>query len=855
MKKSIFSILTFFMLFALSGCGGGSDAPITGDDGTTATIVKTAAVEMKENYIVVNQDKITFTLPLSMTKKLDSSFLVELKNLDLDVMGCQLKSVSFNPSQLAMTGDYNTVSTINISGEFTAPCTVGGYTFKAIQVVSKGGNVETTDFGSTFDYHNPSGGGTVPGSEFSLTNLSTPLVVHEAESVHIISVDVVDANGIGVSGKSVSITAVKGVQFGSIVSASITQSDSAGHALFSYKAPVDMTAVDKMQTTLSVSLLENNATVMSKTMTIEFDKSSSTIPGEVVPIVVTPTASYTLTENNKNLQWTIKVFEEGTSTPYTSGTVKVILPSKVVSGVDVGSFQEYNATVDSTGKAVFSYTGPQDLQALVNSGDNGAVFEFYHELNPTNKTTITTSYDTSGGGYTPASYTLTTISSDGKQTIGLQSQKQFTLYLKDDQGTLIDDADITNVSMTTQNALVGKLFDPATGTDVLNLTYAGADAKNSKGFTVVTYTSSGLLPVKIIVDFLDSNGVAKQLSILMNVVVLSGPPTAMSISYAGVEQNTTTAKYIEKFAVTVTDAYNNPINTNPFVSTGAMVEYAVDGSAATDTRTTSSPRLWHGQLDSHGNIAAPDANNKTTFDAGSDVFKYVDYSNDKLVVFGAGFVYEALGKWDIFDTGSDSMLDLKDDYFGSDRTGLFYAIGHNNRQDLCRTDGTEYVGNMISPSYQIDATGHALIEFSYDYHLTGKDIMVWVNLTGYQADTDTTIRIGEAKKHTLRGNGLVTPDAYSLKPGVTGYYRFNIHHENAPEWYRNGHFGYAVVGSCTVLPSDPGEDKGNYDYDARDCNLVTSYVRLKVTNNTTEDCTITLDGIAVSNEFDGVTYP
>ena len=699
--------------------------------------------------------------------------------------------------------------------------------------------------------------GTTPGttppatSEFKLANLTTPLVVHEADETLVISVDVLDANGVGVSGKEVSITAVNGVQYGSIISASIAQSDASGHALFSYKGPHDIAAVDNLQTTLALTLLENGTTML---LTIQFDKTTSTVPGTAIPIVVAPTSSYTLRENNQNLQWEIKVFEEGTSTPYTSGTIKVILPSKVVSGVDVGSFTEYNATVDLTGKAVFNYTGPQDLDALVGSGDTGAIFEFYHVDNPTNKTTITTTYDVSGGGYTPASYTLTTLSSDGTQTIGLSDQKAFTLSLKDDQDTDVVDADITNITITSQNTLVGKLFDSTTGTDVNQLVFSGADAINNKSFDIKTYTSSGLLPIEIIVDFVDSTGAAQQLITVMNVVVLSGPPTAMSISYAGVEQNSTVAKYIEKFVVTLTDQYGNKVNTNPSISTGAMVEYAVDGSDATGTRTTSSPRLWHGLNDTHGTLAAPDANNKTLFDAGSPVFNYVDYSNDKLVVFGTGFVYEALGKWDITQL-NNSALTLQDDYFGAERPDLYYAVGHNNRQDLCKTDGTEYVGTMSSTNYIVDANGYALIEFAYDYHLTGKDIMVWVNTTGLQADTNTIGRIGEAKKHTLRGNGLITTDSYSLSPGTTAYYRFNIRHENAPEWYRNGHFGFSVVGACTALQSDPGEEIGNFEYDARDCRLETSFVRLKVTNSTTQDCTITLDGIAVGTEFSGVTYP
>jgi hypothetical protein len=174
-------------------------------------------------------------------------------------------------------------------------------------------------------------------------------------------------------------------------------------------------------------------------------------------------------------------------------------------------------------------------------------------------------------------------------------------------------------------------------------------------------------------------------------------------------------------------------------------------------------------------------------------------------------------------------------------------VGHNNRVDLCSGDGREYVGYAKSDTYQVGTDGTALVEFVYDYHLTGKDIMVWVNLTGYQADTGTTTRIGEARKHTLRGNGLMTPDVWTLPAGSSAILPFRIHHANAPEWYINGHFGYSITGDCAVTGVI---DSSNW-YDARTCGTYggVAYVELNVSNPSPGDCTITLDAINVANEF------
>jgi len=229
---------------------------------------------------------------------------------------------------------------------------------------------------------------------------------------------------------------------------------------------------------------------------------------------------------------------------------------------------------------------------------------------------------------------------------------------------------------------------------------------------------------------------------------------------------------------------------------------------------------------------------------------WADIDNDRLVVFGGGFVYEALGKWDL-NSVDPQLLGLKDDYYGTTRSDLGFAIGHNNRQDLCSGDQREYVGNMKSDRYQIDENGNALIEFVYDYHLTGKDIMVWVNLTGFQADNNKTGRIGEAQKHTLRGNGLVPVPSggYKILKGTTRHgVSFAIDHENAPEWYQNGKFGWAVKSGSSCDWSI--DDSSNF-YDARTC-YGTAYISFTLTAAPDKDCTFAIERINTATEFTGV---
>lgn len=562
----------------------------------------------------------------------------------------------------------------------------------------------------------------------------------------------------------------------------------------------------------------------------------------------------TLTVNNEIIALALRVFDGVTNTPYSTGNVKVELPSKVITGVDVGSFTAYEVPIVN-GVVTFNYNGPNNLQGLIDSGDFNSTFLFYHEDNTLDKKPITMVYQPdAGSGYIPVNYELIVTSQDGNMTTGLQKEKTFSVVLRDDRLTTVPEASITSIVITSKNDLVGRLLD--NGSETSTLTLLG---QNPVNFNIRTFTKSGLLPVDIVVNFVDPNGIAKQLKQTVNIVVYSGPATAMSISYAGVEQDAQSVKYIEKFSVTVTDAYNNKVNTQPFIAVGTMVEYAVDGSSVDGIRTEMSPRLWYGRFDAPYGSIIPSAAG-ATFETlgGGNIFRWVDFDNDKLVIFGQGFVYEALGKWDIEPGVDANSLGLLDDYFGIQRDGLFYAVGHNNRQDLCSQDAREFVGNVKSDTYQINEQGNAFVEFEYDYHLTGKDIMLWVNLFGYQADTNTVTRTGEAKKHTLRGNGLITRNTYTLPAGIqNARLYFGIRHENAPENYINAHFDYVVRGGCTV---ENEISSSNFIYDtnnapiaikdARSCdNGGIVYVELNTSNYGTGDCTITLDSIEVAGEF------
>ena len=596
------------------------------------------------------------------------------------------------------------------------------------------------------------------------------------------------------------------------------------------------------------STIDSNSTGNTNT-------SINTEANLTLPVVVIPSAlqEIKLSTNSKSIKIPIKVFKD--ISPYTEGSVKVELPIKVLDGVDVGLFDAYQVKVDAQGIATFNYTGPSNLQALLSTHDSSSTFKFYHVDNAKNKKELTVDYEIEEGSYVPIDYSLKITTQGDDFSMGLPNlQKTFTINLLDKDGNNIENKDVnfTKVEVSTENALIAQLLDNKTG-EASNSVLL--DNNNSSTFILNSKKLSGIAPIRVKVEFTDINNKVQKLSTIINVRVMSGPPSAISISYVGTGQDRERAKYQEDFAVSVTDEYGNKVNTKPYISLGAIVGYAVDGNEPSSKETNNTRRLYNAKYDDANGVIIPGATPSSTLfeetSVSSSVFKYVNSegdNTDKLVVFGEGKNYEAMGKWD-FEKLDDRTLGLQDDYFGERRENLYYAIGHNYYQDQCQEDGREWLGSTDSKTYQLDEEGTVVVSYKYDYHLTGKDALIWVNLNGYQADTDKNTRIGEVAKHTLRGKGLESrpTGGYFIDKNVSKQLTFNIHHENTNEWYRNGHFAYDIVANkCATVVEIDSINK----HDARSCNNNgVAYVTFEVNATENESCNFNINNIIISSEF------
>ena len=550
---------------------------------------------------------------------------------------------------------------------------------------------------------------------------------------------------------------------GSVSGGTFTQNEAAiknGKATFTFKGPNPLTAIANQLFTFKY---KENPTV-STVLTIKY------IPE--VPRIIIKDGNVTVTRNGEVVTVKLSVFNTDNTSYNGGGNINIKYPDSVLSGKNIGSFDKSSVAVVN-GKAEFIYTAPDPLD-----GNDSIIFTFYHDSQPIlsekdfNVTIVPDANQT-----VLTNYSLHTIYNT---SMPLKTTKGMIFNVEDDKGNKISDSNVTSITATVLNSALGSLEDTNgnTGNSLI------INGKNNVQMNIKTKTLSGLIPIRVDAKFKDVNNKDNNLTKVINIVVLSGAPTAMSLSYAGTSQDSVYAKFIENWVLTVTDKYNNLVNTTPTVSMGAIIGYAKSSAVTANV----ADYLYYNATANDGNLT--DAN-PDTFTSTKAAFGNVDLVNDKLVLFGGdGYKFNAFGKWDIDTISADNKsLTLKDDYNGTTVSGLAYAVGHNFRNETC--SGTPVVANVYAKdgNNTLGSIGSMIVQVEYNYYFVGKSIVLWTNLVG--ESNNTLVKIGLGRKVTLRGSGL-TGDSYNFVKGGTGIHRLYVKINKTVEYYKNANFGYTV---------------------------------------------------------------
>ncbi len=436
------------------------------------------------------------------------------------------------------------------------------------------------------------------------------------------------------------------------------------------------------------------------------------------------------------------------------------------------------------------------------------------------------------------SYDLNQSTEDATLTMGLHAIKSMSYYVQNNHGEKISDSDLTSIVISLKNPTLGNLRD-VNNHKGNSLSFT----TNNASVSLETNTHSGIMPIEVNATFLDSNGTSQTLRNVFSIVILSGPPTAMSIEYEGTKHDEANAKFIDRMVVTITDKYSNRVNTHPSLSASAIVGYAAEND--TNASTSAATRLYIPKTDAKAATMDPVANTLTT----TANLSNVDIYNDIVLTYGSGYTYEYAGKWD-FDTVSGHTLNLVDKIdANSSQSGMGFVIGHNYREDFCDVYSTNTkVAFVTVENDRFGDNGTVGVSIHYDYYLTGKDIALGVDTVGYTADRNITSKFGGLKKHTLRSMGFHATNSCIIPAGATTNCKMGILIDNTGLYLKNANFGYElklgdkiIVNSVTTNMSDIYDCSGDGGI---------AYVDYNVTNQDVNvSGTVSIDKIILRHEF------
>ncbi|QOR62321.1 hypothetical protein ACM66Z_02275 [Sulfurovum sp. ST-21] len=407
MKKNIVAILTFVFVsvLALTGCGSTS--------GTSSGTETTVVVEMQENEIVLQPNGTDFTLSLPFTKKLDSTYHVELNNFTLAVSECSVSvgSVSFAPIPLVLDGALNTQEILTINGSFDQNCTPTGYSLTAIQTVSKDSQTTSGDISFTYTYSGSSG---IVENGYAFINATTPLNIGASNTDYTISMQLIK-DGFVASGETVELKAFSNV-YGSIKTTTTytVATDANGIAVFDYVSPGTLPA-DGTTATITAVLKDENGTIVpgiEQNIELIFDQNSNNSGIDYTNYTFTAIPSeINITEGGASR--VIDVYVGNNNQPVANELVKV---DYTFTADGNGTVNSYEGFTDANGHVAFNYTAPSDITSLI--GTSTAVI-LRLDGNSSIYSTTTVNFNTPSGTSTDYSnYTFTVIPSEINITEG-----------------------------------------------------------------------------------------------------------------------------------------------------------------------------------------------------------------------------------------------------------------------------------------------------------------------------------------------------------------------------------------------------------------------------------------------------
>jgi hypothetical protein len=363
---------------------------------------------------------------------------------------------------------------------------------------------------------------------------------------------------------------------------------------------------------------------------------------------------------------------------------------------------------------------------------------------------------------------------NGSSKIELNSAKRYRLSLgnRDLNTTIVNTSsdfqkeNVNSITIESNDASKIQLIEPS---DYLTdsekwktqLTFKNI---NDVDLYIQTYDTSGVVNLNVIIEYTNNRDENHKIKTTTSITVLSGEPTAFSINSAGVVYNLETKWFENKFLISASDKYNNPINIPSKINVSAMADFRdANGDGI---------QILHGKFNPLENRLSKNDNRASFQTADNTIFQDINIERDYLLLFGDVTASEALGKWDIEDATSDTLF-LKDRYSGDEHTDLGFAIGHNYLKEICSSESKEWEVKIDSTdkNYQLDDEGKTYVTLKFPPYMIGKKIALSVNFSGKES------RSGEVDFATLHSfEGVKLPEDITIESNATALHNINIRH-------------------------------------------------------------------------------
>ncbi len=514
-----------------------------------------------------------------------------------------------------------------------------------------------------------------------------------------------------------------------------------------------------------------------------------------------------ITENSQTIPITINAFDVNNA-PISNGTITIFYPVENIEN-DLGTFTPSKQASIVEGKASFTLVGPSSIQKAVNSGLSSVVYKFYDDTNSTVFIDVPVSYS-----YTPSTIIPKNDTTDysisftpTKLPANLEDVFPFTIALKSSNGSEVA---ISSVDITSKNVNLAQLIltTDTTKTALAKISnLAPIAGKKYVEALIETYKISGLTEFEVSVTFINTNGDTQIEQELVSIIVNSGEPTAMSITYEGGTHDEANAEFVDHLVVHLADKYGNPVNTRPNITFASVVSPTYDATNPSGSIEDPMPssvgygdfnRLYN--LNGVGAITADPSGTGAIFTTTHSVpgsLANVDPSNDILITFSPTdekHKFVALGKWEIESVTGETMK-LKETFVADvnlTMDKLRYVVGHNFRSTPC--NGQILVSRVDNQAsvLVVNEFGNAHIELRYDYKLVGADIFLAANVIGKHLSSDSEARIGTGYKSVLKGIGIKEIETIEVTGTPNSYGKFSIG-VNIIGTGSNMEYGYAYV--------------------------------------------------------------